>query len=241
MFKKRKKILISLFLGAVFFLLSTQTTLADLENNLFYLSLNFQKIIKDFFSKFQIIKTEDPYKEKYFLLLEELARLRLALENLEDKKTDIATSTYQDKLMEVSVLKKGENGYFYISNFEKIKEGQLVLDRNRVLIGRVEKVFKNYSLVKSLLVGDWKFNLANFQGELLGLGTTLSNGFLEIKFAPLKTEIKDNELIITYGDDVFTSGFLVGFVDEVIVSKKEKRVIVRLLANFNSDKFFVLK
>ncbi|MFN3605562.1 MAG: hypothetical protein ACK4UJ_12725, partial [Leptonema sp. (in: bacteria)] len=87
MFKKKiKNFLIILGLAVLLFLFSAKTILAQAEEILFSWSLNFQRIIQGIFKKF-LPPTDDLYKEKYYELLQELAKLKLTLKDI--KETEI--------------------------------------------------------------------------------------------------------------------------------------------------------
>lgn len=242
MFNKKLNIfLLGLLFGAIFFFLSTKTSLAEKESSVFYFSLNFQKILKDFLSKIFPNSEPEPYKEKYFKLLEELAKLKLTLKEVKETEIALEVEKYKERAVKVPVLKKDNIGYIYIQNFPTVKEGMIVVDENWILVGKVAKVYKNYSLIESLLIGDLKFNVANLEGELLGLGQTLSNGFLEIRFVDPKIKIKEDDFVLTYGDNTYPAGFLLGSVDKIVKTQIDQKIIVKLLANFNSENFIILK
>jgi len=223
MFKKLKKFLFLFILGGLMFFLSSKTSLAQVEEIIFSFSLNFQKILYDILNKISLSKESDTYKEKYFELLQELARLRLSLKEIREANLITISEKYKERKVEVSVLKKDELGNIFISNFKGIKEGMVVLDQNWILVGRVSKVYENYSVVSSLFSSNLEFNVSDFNDNLLGLAKSISNGFLEIQFALPQTEIKEGDFILSYGGDIFPSGFLVGSVSKVIKSSTNQK------------------
>jgi cell shape-determining protein MreC len=236
--KKTKNILIVFILSLVFYWLSSQT-LAE-EEPVFNVSLNFQKLIKNFWQKILPSTGEDFYKEKYYELLQELAKLKLALKQFKETEIISQREKYLPNLISADILKIDSFGYIYTEN-PKVKEGTIVLDKNWTLVGKVSKITKNYLIITSLNVPGLEFNTANIDGELLGLGKTISNGFLEINYVKPETQIKINDFVLTYGDDNFPSGFLVGTVKKINKTQFGQQIIVQLLFELDSGKVYLIK
>jgi cell shape-determining protein MreC len=236
--KKIKNILIIFLLSLVFYWFSSQA-LAE-EEPIFNISLNFQKIIKNFWQKILPSTKEDLYKEKYYELLQELAKLKLTLKQVKETEIISQKEKYLPSLVSADILKTDSLGYIYTEN-PGVKEGALVLDENWTLVGKVSKITKNYLIITSLNVPGLEFNTANIDGELLGLGRTISNGFLEINYVKPEMQIKINDFVLTYGDDNFPSGFLVGTVKKINKNQFGQQIIVKLLFELNSGKVYLIK
>jgi cell shape-determining protein MreC len=236
--KKTKNILIIFLLSLVFYWLSSQA-LAE-EEPVFNISLNFQKLIKNLWQKILPSTGEDFYKEKYYELLQELAKLKLTLKQIKETEIISQREKYLPNLIAADILKIDSFGYIYTEN-PKVKEGTIVLDKNWTLVGKVSKITKNYLIITSLNVPGLEFNTANIDGELLGLGKTISNGFLEINYVKPETQIKINDFVLTYGDDNFPSGFLVGTVKKINKTQFGQQIIVQLLFELDSGKVYLIK
>jgi cell shape-determining protein MreC len=236
--KKTKNIFIIFLVGLIFYWLSSQA-LAQ-EEPFFNISLNFQKLIKNFWQKILPSKGEDFYKEKYYELLQELAKLKLTLKQVKETEIISQREKYLPNLISADILKIDAFGYIYAEN-PKVKEGTIVLDKNWTLVGKVSKITKNYLIITSLNVPGLEFNIANIDGELLGLGKTISNGFLEINYVKPETQIKINDFVLTYGDDNFPSGFLVGTVKKINKTQFGQQIIVQLLFELDSGKVYLIK
>jgi cell shape-determining protein MreC len=236
--KKTKNILIVFILSLVFYWLSSQA-LAQ-EEPIFNISLNFQKLIKNFWQKILPSTEEDFYKEKYYELLQELAKLKLTLKQVKETEIISQREKYLPNLVSADILKIDSFGYIYAEN-PKVKEGTIVLDKNWTLVGKVSKITKNYLIITSLNVPGIEFNTANLDGELLGLGKTISNGFLEINYVKPETQIKINDFVLTYGNDNFPSGFLVGTVKKINKTQFGQQIIVQLLFDLDSGKVYLIK
>ena len=236
--RKIKNILIIFILSLVFYWLSSQA-LAE-EEPVFNISLNFQKLIRNFWQKILPSKGEDFYKEKYYELLQELAKLKLTLKQVKETEIISQREKYLPNLISADILKNDSFGYIYAEN-PGVKEGAIVLDKNWTLVGKVSKITKNYLIITSLNVPGIEFNTANIDGELLGLGKTISNGFLEINYVKPETQIKINDFVLTYGDDNFPSGFLVGTVKKINKTQFGQQIIVQLLFDISSNKIYIIK
>jgi cell shape-determining protein MreC len=236
--KKTKNIFIIFLLSLVFYWLSSQA-LAE-EEPIFNISLNFQKLIKNFWQKILPSQEEDFYKEKYYELLQELAKLKLTLKQVKETEIISQREKYLPNLISADILKIDSFGYIYAEN-HKVKEGTIVLDKNWTLVGKVSKITKDYLIITSLNVPGIEFNTANLDGELLGLGKTISNGFLEINYVKPETQIKINDFVLTYGDDNFPPGFLIGTIKKINKNQFGQQIIVQLLFEFDSGKVYLIK
>jgi cell shape-determining protein MreC len=236
--RKIKNILIIFILSLVFYWLSSQA-LAE-EEPVFNISLNFQKLIRNFWQKILPSKGEDFYKEKYYELLQELAKLKLTLKQVKETEIISQREKYLPNLISADIFKNDSFGYIYAEN-PGVKEGAIVLDKNWTLVGKVSKITKNYLIITSLNVPGIEFNTANIDGELLGLGKTISNGFLEINYVKPEAQIKINDFVLTYGDDNFPSGFLVGTVKKINKTQFGQQIIVQLLFDISSNKIYIIK
>jgi cell shape-determining protein MreC len=236
--KKTKNILIVFLLSLVFYWFSSQA-LAQ-EEPIFTFSLNFQKLIKNFWQKILPSTGEDFYKEKYYELLQELTKLKLTLKQIKETEIISQREKYLPDLVSTDILKIDSFGYIYVEN-SGAKEGAIVLDKKWTLVGKVSKITRNYLIISSLNVPGIEFNTANIDGELLGLGKTISNGFLEINYVKPETQIKINDFVLTYGDDNFPSGFLVGTVKKINKTQFGQQVIVQLLFEPDSGKVYLIK
>lgn len=242
MYKQKIKIfLLMSFVGSALFLLSLNVLAIDDEAQIY--SLNFQKILKNLVKKifpFQIKDEDSIYKEKYYNLLQELAKLKLSLTQIQEEKIFNQKEKYLPNLISVDVLKKDPLGYIY-TQFANIKEETIVIDKNWNLIGKVSKIEKNFLKIDTLNLPNLEFNVADLNSNLLGVAKTISNGFLEVNYVKPDVNININDFVLTYGDNYFPSGFLVGFVYKINKTINGYQLIVKLTANFDSEKLFLIK
>lgn len=239
MFKRKIKN-ISLLLIFSYFLFFISSKGGAVSETIYDFSLNWQKIIKDFLNKVLPQPKEDSYKEKYYQLLEELAKLKLTLFQIKDMEIILNREKYLPNLIEAEILKVDSLGYIYSHN-SQIKENMIAVDKRWSLVGKVSKVTKNYAIINSLNVPGIEFNVSNLEGKLLGLGRTISNGFLEVNFVDPDIKVNLNDFILTYGDDIFPAGFLVGTISKINKTESDQQIIVKLTFNLDSGKIYFLK
>lgn len=235
-----KKITIFFILLCLGFLLMSFSKKARAADYFLSLSLNWQNFIQKILNKFSFQTKEDVYKEKYYQLLQEVAQLKLLLTQFKETNIIKNKENYLPNLVELEVLKADSLGYIYVNFDKNLKNDSIFLDKNWNLVGRVEEIKKNYIVIKSLAAAGLEFNVANLDGQLLGLAKSISNGFLEVQFIDPKTEIKENDFILTYGNDIFPAGFLVGTVEKIIKNEKEQKIIVKLTFDIDSKKIYLL-
>jgi cell shape-determining protein MreC len=237
MFKGKITIFIILFILGLF-LSNKAFAISDYFLNV---SLKWQNFLQNLKEKILPQKDDNIYKEKYYQLLQEIAQLKLLLNQIKESNLVIQREKYLPNLIELEILKIDPLGYIYLDFNKNINENSIFLDKNWNLAGITEKITKNYVIVKSLNAAGLEFNVANLDGKLLGLGRTLSNGFLEVNFIDPNIEIKENDFVLTYGDDNFPPGLLIGVVKKIIKNKKEQRIVVELTFDLSNRKIYLLK
>ena len=206
---------------------------------LFTLSLDWQSFIQNFLQKFYFPKDADPYKEKYYELLQELAKLKLTLKQITEEKLIVDKEKYLPNIVESNILKVDTLGYIYVQN-PGIGKNTLVLDQNWSLVGKVVKITKDYLVIASLNVPGIEFNTADLNGQLVGLGKTISNGFVEINFVDPNLNLKINDFILTYGDDNYPAGFVIGTISKINNTRLGQQAIVKVSFTLNSGKVLSL-
>jgi cell shape-determining protein MreC len=236
--KKLKNIFIIFLLSLMIFFFSNKA--AAQQEPIFNFSLNFQKLIKDFLGRFIALDKDNFYKEKYYELLQELAKLKLSLKQIKDTEIISQKDKYLPAFIAANILKVDSLGYIYVEN-QKVKENAIAVDKNWVLVGKVSKITKDYLIINSLNVPGIEFNVANIDGELLGLAKTISNGFIEINYVKSDSPIKINDFVLTYGGDIFPSGFLVGTVKKINKTQFGQQVIVQLLFDIDQGTLYLVK
>ncbi len=230
MFKSKIKIIfIALIFGFLSFILSTRV-IAKVEEPIFYISLNFQKLLKETLARIiPFVKDDDPFRERYYQLLRELAKLKM---EIKDGLITSTTGKYFQNLIEANVLKSDSWGKIYLNKVSDVNEGAIVLDKNLVLVGVVERITDKFIIVKSVNAPDLTFKVNDINGNLLGIARSVSNGFLEIDFVDPKIELKDNSLVLTAAmeNEIFPPGLIVARVKNVYYQSLDKKTISKIVA-----------
>ncbi|MGC8981449.1 MAG: rod shape-determining protein MreC [Minisyncoccia bacterium] len=240
-----KKFLIIYLIIVLIFLSNFNKSIAKEYSNIYTDVLSLQKIAQKIFSSIKNILPfikPDEYKKKYYDLLKEIAQIKIAerekafLESLNLIKSRYPNST------EVKILNQGAGGILYITSQNKIKEGSIVLDENWVLIGKVRKEIKdNVYEVITLNYPNLQFNVANLNGEIIGLAKTTGLGYIEVNYIEPQIKIKTGDLITTGGDDLFSRGFIIGDVIDLQKSEYFQKITISPIGNFDSDRFIVIQ
>ncbi|BCX15303.1 MAG: hypothetical protein KatS3mg097_195 [Candidatus Parcubacteria bacterium] len=236
---KLKKIAILFIIGSVLLFVGSNITLAQqMQNYFFSFSLDLQGKINEIIKKFFYKDDADIYKKKYFDLLKELAAIKISLKN-KDIINDLSRLEDLNKqVREVKVLKKDNFGYFYIQG-DNLTPGDIILDKNFILVGKVKKVFSSYALVESLLVPNQTFNVSDKNGTIIGLAKTISNGFIEVAlFKDVKLNI--NDLIFT-DKDYFLSNLVIGSVVDLDLNQLNPRLIAKIAFDDEASHFLVFE
>lgn len=236
---KLKKIVILFIISSVLLFVISNVTLAEqIQNYFFSFSLDLQGKINEIFKKIFYKDEPDIYKKKYFDLLKELAAIKISLKN-KDIINDLSRLEDLNKqVREVKVFKKDNFGYFYIQG-DNLTPGDVILDKNFMLVGKVKKVFSSYALVESLLVPNQTFNVSDKNGDIIGLAKTISNGFIEIDlFKNVKLDI--NDLIFT-DKDYFMSNLIIGSVVDLDLNKLNPRLIAKISFDDEANYFLVFE
>lgn len=225
MFDKRPKkfLLFYLIFGLILFFLF-QLPLRNFKEGLNYFSLTFQKAL-DRISLISFFRRDSYWQAKYFSLLRELGALKLKLQGITTSTRQAAPFPYQKVTAEI--LHDTPFGNIYLAFYPAAKEGDVVVDQNLVLLGRVKKVTKDYVLVEKITKPGLIFNLIDSDNNFLGIGETLANGFIEIKSPYLSQKPKSRYVFTGGGDGVFPKNLLVG----EIVKQTKDSFIIRSLAD----------
>jgi rod shape-determining protein MreC len=214
----------------------------------FFLKIN-QNLSLFFETIFEIKKlkkeNEELKKEIEKLIVEKENLKELERENQELRKALGMGLEKEFELKMVKFLGKDLSGdIFLIDKGEKdgLKEGEVVILPEKILIGKIIKVYQNFSKVKVFTFKDFSFDVKI--GEITALAKGEGNFKAKIEFIP-----KEKEIFV--GDKVFTSalgrnfpeGILVGEIKDIKDSDISGYKEAKLKPYFefkNLDYFFVI-
>lgn len=224
--KKNKFLVIILVL---FFILSF--LLQDWLKNSFYLiSAPVQKFLWDFGRKFSsfsfsIFKCRE-FEKKVSALESENLKLKAEIEELKilKKENEILRKGLQVKeekmeILPARILGKDINQDKILINKGKedgVFEGEVVITPEKTLLGKVSKVYQNFSKVTLITEKDFSFNVQIPAKKIEGLAKGGGGTKLILSFLPKEEKIEEKEKIITseLGGE-FPKGILVGEIEEL--------------------------
>jgi len=169
--------------------------------------------------------------------IDELERENLFLR----KSTEVIKKSEYKTATEASIfnLNLSPNGYNLLLNkgsFEGISEGDMVITTNGSLVGNIQDVQENFSRV--LFVLDKKFKVTvkvlNNQTSGIARGATTEGMYLDLIVQ--EDEIKEGDILISTGDDLFPSALVVGEVEHVDSNETQMFKKVKIKPAINEER-----
>ena len=125
-----------------------------------------------------------------------------------------------------------------------ISEGDIVVTAEGVLVGKIQRVMQNFSRV--LFVSDPEFKITT---KVMSSGTTgiaqgASNDGMYLNFVVQEDEIKDGDVLISTGSDLFPPALVIGSVDHIEANTTQmfKKVRIRpAIKDIRLGKVLVIK
>jgi rod shape-determining protein MreC len=125
-----------------------------------------------------------------------------------------------------------------------ISEGFPVVTQQKVLIGRIDQVYKNFSKVLLISHSQSSFDGKVADSEILGIVKGRGNLRVALDLIPKKEEIREGDLVMTSAlGGVFPSGLLVGKVNRIEKTDPEPFYWAELSPFFNIgelEKVFII-
>lgn len=188
------------------------------------LSLKIQELLAENISLKEIEKENQSLREA----------LNIGLEK--EFKLGIAEITGKDISQDALLISKGKS--------DGLIQGMPVITRQKILLGRIDKVYNNYSSI--LLISNKRnsFDAKLAEKEILGLVKGRGNLKLSFDLVPKDKEIKQGDLIVTTSlGGLFPNGLLIGKIESVNKTDIEpfQNAEVSLMFNFNNlEKVFII-
>jgi cell shape-determining protein MreC len=243
-----KKFFFLIVIAIFVLLLQTFQFIRAAEENIYILQASWQRSLgywwQRLFGLFPLrFSASDEYQQKYFNLLRQLAALKLSQkeENLLAS-LSLLKKTYP-QAEEVSVISSKVVGKIYASKpKQQVELGATVIDSNWFMVGRVSKIVSSYLEITTLEFPEVKFNVSDFDGNLIGLARTTGFGYIVVDYVDPKVEIEKGDLLLTAGrDGIFLPNFLVGEVAKIESDAYFKKLLVQPLSRFDSDKLILVR
>lgn len=257
----RIKFGIILVLLVVFFLVFNLTGFSKEVKNFFYLiSSPIQKVfwkigkrVSDFFETIKEIKTLKRENEELKLKIQELLAENVNLRELR-KENEVLRDALKIglekdfKLILVEIIGKdiSQDSISINKGFKDgISKDMPVITQEKVLVGRIGEIYKNFS--KVFLISNQKisFDAKIIDKEILGVIKGKGNSKVFFEFIPKDKEIKEGDLVVTSGlSEIFPSGLIVGQISQVQKSDLEPFQTAKIQPHFNIEdleKLFIIE
>lgn len=152
--------------------------------------------------KFQLLNLLD--------LKQENEKLRKSLNLGVEKEFELvlAKMASKDIFENTFLINKGSN--------HGISEGLPVITSGKVLVGRISKVYKNFSKIELISKENFSFDVKIGEGKILAKATGMGDFKLKISLLPLEFEPREKELVFSSSlGGLFPDNLLIGELKEV--------------------------
>ena len=256
----RVKIGIISVLIVVFFLVFNLTPLGAEVKNFFYLiSLPIQKTfwqggakVSEFFETISEIKNLKKENEQLKLKIQELTAENVALKELK-KENELLREALEIglekefKLILSQVIGKDISQDFILIDKgakDGISENMPVITQQKVLVGKISQVYRNFSKVQLISDKNSSFDAKISDQEIFGLVKGKGNFNLSFNLVPKENEIKEGDLLVTSAlGGVFPAGLIIGKISQVRKSDLEPFQTAQIQPAFNLrdlEKLFII-
>ncbi len=110
-----------------------------------------------------------------------------------------------------------------------ISEGDVVVTAEGILVGKIQKVMQNFSRVLFVFDPEFKITVKVMSSGTSGIARGALNEGMYLDFVVQADEIKEEDMLISTGNDLFPPALIVGSVDHVEVNATQmfKKVRIR--------------
>ena len=210
-------------------------TLINLSSYLFMKAENFGNFAEKIENFNRLASEDDKLKQNQ----EAILSLKAKIDDLENENNFLRRATRISQKLSYPVvyasvfnLNLTPTGYNVLLNKgtqDGISEGDVVVTVEGILIGKVQKVMRNFS--RGLFISDPEFKIT---AKVIGSGTAgIARGALNkgmyLDFVVQNDEIKEKDILISTGNDLFLPALIIGFVDHVETNATQmfKKVRIR--------------
>ena len=178
----------------------------------------------DFFSTIGRLNDFKKENENLLLKVQELSRDNIELKIIESENKELrkALNAELEKEFELIVAniggKQGIEDSLLINNGFKdgISEGMPVITSQKVLVGKIEKTYENFSIVR--LLSDKKASLSAriFEKDIEGVIKGFGSSKVVFDLIPMDSNIKEGDSILSTGlEGIFPENLLIGKIKNI--------------------------
>jgi len=160
-------------------------------------------------------------KKNNFNLLSRLAMLDILeqendfLKNVLKIKKEISPDIIYANIFNVNLGHDGYNVLLNKGSKEGVKKGDIVITEQKALLGIVEDVSDNFSRVLFVFDPKFKTTAKVLGSDVVGIAKGAYQDKMRLELISKEDKIKEGDILITTGDDMFPPALLVGFISYV--------------------------
>lgn len=164
--------------------------------------------------------------------------LRAKIDNLENENVFLRSAVRVTQKLNYPVVYAGifslnfaPTGYNALLNKgarDGISEGDVVVTAEGILVGKVQKVMQNFSRVLFVSDSDFKVTAKVMGSGTAGIARGALNAGMYLDFVVQADEIKEEDVLISTGNDQFPPSLIIGSVDHVEANANQMFKNVRI-------------
>ena len=165
--------------------------------------------------------------------------LKVKIDNLENENDFLRRAARISQKLDYPVIYAGifnlnlaPAGYNVLLNKgirEGVSEGDVVVTAEGILVGKIQKVMQNFSRVLFVSDPEFKITARVIGSDTEGIARGALNDGMYLDFVVQEDEIKEEDVLISTGNDLFPSALIIGSVDyiETNATQMFKKVRIR--------------
>jgi len=96
-----------------------------------------------------------------------------------------------------------------------ISEGDVVITTEGILVGKIQKVMQNFSRILFVSDPEFKITVKVMSSDTTGIARGALNEGMYLDFIVQEEEIKEEDVLISTGNDMFPPALIIGSVDRI--------------------------
>ena len=195
--------------------------LTNFGSYLFTKTENFGSLVKNIKNFYHLASENDKLKQRLGTDL----NLKAKIENLENENEFLRRSVRISQRLDYSVvdadifnLNLSPTGYNVLLNKgirDDISEGDIVITPEGILIGKIKIVEQGFSKVLFVSDPEFKITVKILGLETSGIARGALNSGMYLDFIIQEDEIKEQDILVSSGSDLFPPALIIGSVDHI--------------------------
>ena len=147
-------------------------------------------------------------------------------------------------IFNLNLAPSGYNALLNKGAQDGISEGDIVITAEGILVGKIHKVMQNFSRVLFISDPEFKVTAKLLGSETSGIARGALNEGMYLDFVAQDDEIKEEDVLLSTGNDMFPPALVVGSVDRVEFNPTQmfKKIRIRpIIKNTQLGRVLVVK